>query len=168
MKTTVVPAQITTVEDRIAGNLTFPQIVLLIIPLITSAAIYVVFPQKMHFSTAKIILIAFQFIFFCGLAIRFRGKILADWLVIYLRFMARPRRYVFTKNDMAARNGYIKLDEKLIVEEEKTEEKHFHIEELKTTERIQVDRLLENPELSLSFKIAKRGGIDVHLKPNKN
>ena len=31
MKTTVVPAQVTTVEDKIAGNLSFVQIIILII-----------------------------------------------------------------------------------------------------------------------------------------
>lgn len=41
MKTTVVPAQITTVEDKIAGSLTFTQIIMLVIPLLTSTAIYV-------------------------------------------------------------------------------------------------------------------------------
>jgi hypothetical protein len=168
MKTTVVPAQITTVEDRIAGNLTFPQIVLMIIPLLTGSAIYVLVPEKMHFSVIKLILIALQFVFFGGLAIRFRGKILADWLVIYLRFKARPRRYIFTKNDMAARNGYIKLDEKPIVKEEQEEKKYFHIEELEAADQIQVERLLKNPALSLSFKLAKRGGIDVSLKTNKS
>ena len=168
MKTTVVPAQITTVEDRIAGNFTFPQIVLLVIPLLTSTAIYVLFPQKMHFSVIKLILIALQFIFFGGLAIRFRGRILADWLVIFLRFYARPRKYIFKKTDMAARNGYIEVSDKTILEEEVEEiKKTSIIDTLETVEKIKVEQLLKNPLLTLSFKIARKGGIDVSLKTNK-
>lgn len=168
MKTTVVPAQITTVEDRIAGNFTFPQIVLLVIPLLTGTAIYVLFPEKMHFSVIKLILIALQFIFFGGLAIRFRGRILADWLVIFLRFYARPRYYIFTKNDMAARNGYVEIGEKIITEEETEEIKKTPIiDTLETAEKIKVEQLLKNPLLTLSFKIARKGGIDVSLKTNK-
>lgn len=170
MRTTVVPAQITTVEDRIAGNLTFVQIVLMIIPLLTSTALYVLLPVKMHFNLTKVILIGLQFLFFDGLAIRFKGKILADWLVIYLRYKARPRRYVFTKNDLASRNGYLELNEKAEsatkVQEEIKEIRTNDI--LDTNEKIKVEQLLRNPLLTLSFKIAKKGGIDVTLKQNKN
>ena len=39
---------------------------------------------------------------------------------------------------------------------------------LDTNEKIKVEQLLKDPLLTLSFKIAKKGGIDVTLKPNKN
>lgn len=170
MRTTVVPAQITTVEDRIAGNLTFVQIILMIIPLLTSTAIYVLFPAKMHFNLTKSILIGLQFFFFDGLAIRFKGKILADWLIIYFRYKARPRRYVFTKNDLTSRNGYLELDEKAEMDDQIQEEiKAIRTNDiLDTNEKIKVEQLLKDPLLTLSFKIAKKGGIDVTLKPNKN
>ena len=168
MKTTVVPAQITTVEDRIAGNLTFPQIVLMILPLLTSTAVYACVPQFMHFSASKIVLMALQFIFFDGLAIRFRGKIVADWLVIYLRFTARPRRYIFTKNDVAGR------DIESMIEKETPAHKKPKPHRLEVTtdaisifDKTKANRLLENPSLTVSFKFAKKGGLDVSLKPIK-
>lgn len=168
MKTTVVPAQVTTVEDRIAGSLTLPQIVLLVIPLLTSTAIYVLVPLAMHFSVLKIILILFQFVFFGGLAIRFRSKIIADWLVIYLRYKARPRRYIFTKNDISAREIFAPHEKNADETAEKPEEEQrIHIVDLKTTDKIKVERLLRNPLLTLSFKIARKGGIDVRLENNK-
>ena len=58
MKTTVVPAQITTIEDRIAGNLTFIQIVLLICALILSTVVYAAIPPRIHLTVVKLILIA--------------------------------------------------------------------------------------------------------------
>jgi len=44
MKTTTVPAQVTTVEDRLAGNLSLTQLLLLVCPVFVSCLIYVVFP----------------------------------------------------------------------------------------------------------------------------
>ncbi|HOX40949.1 MAG TPA: hypothetical protein PK263_02025 [bacterium] len=167
MKTTVVPAQITTVEDRIAGTLTFPQIILLIIPLITGAAIYSGIPPKIHFTLIKLVLIGSQWLFFGGLALRVRGKIIGDWLILYLRFTLRPRLYIFTKNDLANRDiAPAKLSKE--AEQEQTETIGI-IEKpsLPLSERIKLERLLTNPLLSIQFKPARKGGIDVALKPVK-
>jgi hypothetical protein len=163
MKTTVVPAQITTVEDRIAGNLTLPQIVLLIVPLIIGATIYVCLPIRMHINTIKIVLICFQFLFFGLLAIRFRGKIIADWSIIYLRFKLRPRRYIFTKNDPATREI-----EPVVIEEPANknvvEQKPEIIPALPISpDKTKVDRMFTNPTFNASYKLSKNGGLDVTL-----
>ncbi len=167
MKTTIVPAQITTVEDRIAGSLTFPQIVLMIIPLLTSTAIYVCIPLRMHFGIAKIVLICLQFLFFGILALRFQGKIIAEWLVIYLRFNLRPRRYVFTKNDIFARNIEIKTIETAKHSKAIKQKKKIIPRILPLTDRTKMDSLLENPAMSVSFKLAKKGGLYISLKSVK-
>lgn len=168
MKTTVVPAQITTVEDRIAGNLTFPQIVLMILPLLTSTAVYACVPSFMHFSALKIVLIGLQFIFFDGLAIRFRGKIVADWLVIYLRFAARPRRYIFTKNDTTARDIESTVPkEQAVHKKPKSSKLEVATGAISLFDKTKASRMLENPSLTVSFKFAKKGGLDVSLKPIK-
>lgn len=169
MKTTVVPAQITTVEDRIAGSLTFPQVVLLIIPLMTSSVIYICIPPLMHFGITKIVLICLQFLFFGLLAVRFRGKIVADWLVIYLRFTLRPRRYVFTKNDINGRDiETLITKEPSAVKKQKVEKKKVVPSILSLPDKAKVNRLLENPALTVSFKFGKKGGLDVSLKPIKD
>lgn len=168
MKTTVVPAQITTVEDRIAGSLTFPQIVLLIIPLLTGALTYVGIPPLMHLGVIKLGLIIMQCAVFGFLALRFRGKIVAEWLVIYLRFSLRPRRYVFTKNDIASREIEAAFIEEISIQTEpeiKMETVSPH--SLLVRDKIKIDRLLENPSLTMSFKLGKKGGLDVSLKPIK-
>ena len=166
MKTTVVPAQVTTVEDRIAGNFTFTQIVLFIIPLITSMAIYVLMPVKMHVSIFKTILVLSQFIFFGGLAIRFRGRIMADWLVIYLRFKLRPRIYIFSKNDLASRDIELHTPDKAMTEKKEKKRKIIHVYNAPDlAEQSKADQLLENPGLSISFKLPKKGGIDVAIQP---
>lgn len=164
MKTTIVPAQITTVEDRIAGNFTFAQIVILIIPLLIGTAVYVIAPPKLHFGVTKFIFIGLQYLFFGGLAIRLRGKIIADWLIIYLRFLFRPRKYIFTKNDLIAREAIFQSTKSKKVLKRQVKQNRIPYENLAPQEQIQINRLLENPKLTFSVKLAKKGGIDVSLK----
>ena len=164
MKTTVVPAQITTVEDRIAGNLTFIQIVLLICALILSTVVYAVVPPRIHLTVLKLVLIAVQFAFFGGLAIRFKGKILADWLIVILRYALRPRIYIFTKNDLASRDvvtPIIAIKRNKVVEETKeTTEAVYATRE----KEIDYQNILDNSLVTVSVKPSKKGGLDVSLE----
>lgn len=104
MKTTTIPAQITTVEDKIAGNLNFTQIILLLSSLFVGTFIYTVLPAKMQFSAYKIPLIILEFLVFAGLALRIKGRIVIQWLVVLFRYWMRPRVYVFNKNELYLRN----------------------------------------------------------------
>lgn len=167
MKTTVVPAQITSVEDRIAGNFTFTQVLLLIAALLVGTGIYVGVTPRTDLTVLKTVLVTIQFLFFGGLAIRINGKIVAQWLVTYLRFHSRPRYYAFTKNDATHRE--IILPE--IEQEKLTIQTSQKIATARPTlsfdEQMRVDQLLDNPSLTLSFELAKKGGIDVSLVPVK-
>ncbi len=165
MKTTVVPAQITTVEDRIAGNLTFTQIIMMVIPLITGTALYVLLPPRSHFNVFKLILIGIQFAIFGIMAIRFRGKILIEWLVILMRFKLRPRIYIFTKNDSCGRvstNVNI-VEEKTITENTKEPLKKAILNNLSIYDQSKIDKLFDNPSLTFRFGLRKKGGIDVSV-----
>jgi len=168
MKTTVVPAQITTVEDRIAGSLTLPQIVLMVMAMVIGAGIYAVVMPKMHFGSIKITLIAIECIFFGGLALRFNGKILGEWLVILLRFNSRPRRYIFTKNDPIHREIIIK--EPKVTEAKKIEIKveSKNTKTISLHDQIKIDQLFNENLVRLSFKPSKKGGLNVELKKAEN
>lgn len=160
MKTTVVPAQITTVEDKIAGSLNFIQIMLLIASLIIGAAIYGVVPPRIHLTTIKLILIAFEFSVLGGMAIRIKGKILAEWLIVILRFRLRPRIYVFTKNDLFARNIIA------IGREEKTERSMTKSYETTNDKKKEIgnDRYFDDSDISITVRPSKKGGLDVSLR----
>lgn len=169
MRTTVVPAQITTVEDKIAGSFSMPQIVLLVIALVIGAVMYEAIPPKLHFGSIKMILVIIEFAFFGILALRFNGKIVADWLIIYLRYSLRPRRYIFTKNDLVHREIVIEQDESVFVSEEKLFEKKTEPSQpISLSEQIKIDQLFKRDALSVSFKMSKKGGIDVSLKQVKS
>ncbi len=57
MKTTIVPAQVISVEDIIAANLNLTQVVLLISPIFMSALVFLGLPPFMHIRVYKIILL---------------------------------------------------------------------------------------------------------------
>lgn len=163
MKTTVVPAQITSVEDRIAGNLTFTQIFLLTIPLFSSAALYMLLPPHNGISVLKIVLIVVQFMVFGSLSLRIRGKVVLDWLLVYLRFTQRPRFYIFTKNDLSYRNLPEEVSEKEVATTANKPRKREKRQQLSIPEHSELMGILANPGMSISFAVNQKGGMDVSL-----
>ena len=109
MRTTIIPAQITTVEDKIAGNLNFTQLILLVIPLIINCLVYTLLPERMHLSQYKIVLMLTSFFVFAVLAIRVKGKVLINWIILIVQYNLRPKYYLFNKNDLSGRKIEITL-----------------------------------------------------------
>lgn len=103
MKSSIIPAQITTVEDRIAGNFTLTQILLFLTPLFVTVFVYAVLPNQLHFSLYKFLIIGVASILCFTLAFRVRGKIVLHWLGILFTYNLRPCYYIFNKNDFALR-----------------------------------------------------------------
>lgn len=159
MKTTITPAQITTVEDKIAGNLTFTQILFLIIPLLTATATYVLMSPGLQFKPLKLSLIILQFAIFLPLAIRIKGKTVADWLVIILRHKARPRIYIFTKNDSCNRLIIETATKETKAELLKVANKDMPAELSPPQDQNKVDELLKHS--GVTVRLGKKGGIDV-------
>lgn len=107
MKTTTIPAQITTVEDTIAGNLTLSQILLLIAPVFGSTAVYAVLPPSMSIVMYKLGLMVLLSLMFVVLAIRIRDKLVTSWLKIMILYALRPHIYIFNKNTDCQREAFI-------------------------------------------------------------
>lgn len=168
MKTTVVPAQITSVEDRVAGNFTFAQILLLIAALLLGTVLYVFVAPRLHLSALKLSLIGCQFGLFGGLALRYQGKILAQWLVVYLRFYLRPRLYVFTKKDLINRDIELPVVKKAKPAGQPQVRANQAATPVSLLDQVVLDRLVDNPSLSVSFELSKKGGIDVSLTPSQD
>ena len=100
MRSKPIPAQITTVEDKIAGNLNLTQIMLLMVPVFFTTAAYAVFPPTMQLAIYKIPLVLVVLVLSLILSMRIKGKVVLNWLVILLRYNTRPRYYLFNKNDI--------------------------------------------------------------------
>ncbi len=104
MRTTVIPAQITTVEDRIAANLNLTQIILLLASLFVATFIYAVFPHRLSLTFYKYPLFVINFIVFITLSLRIKGRVVLNWLFVLSTYYFRPRYYVFNKNAITLRN----------------------------------------------------------------
>lgn len=169
MKITVVPAQVTTVEDRVAGNLSFSQLILFAIPVFGGSLLYAILPPFMEASMYKIIFVA-TFALVCAiLATRIKGKIVLLWLVTLLRYQLRPRRYVFDKNTSTSREDYPTVPD---VGEQTNpvakEEKHVAIPLLGLREKAYLYDMLNDPVGRLRFDITKKGGINVSIPEAKD
>jgi hypothetical protein len=164
MRTTTVPAQITTVEDKIAGELNIMQLLLLVAPVFGSAALYVGLPPFFASAPYKIVFIVSLFAVFGTLAIRIKGKIVLAWLLILVRYNARARYYLFNKNDIHMRD--IPKPEVQQEAVEKTETKKAEVApqpRLSTADLVQIEQLITNPEANLHFRTDKKGALSVHI-----
>ena len=164
MRTTAVPAQVTTVEDRIMGNLGFSQLVLFILPIFVGAGLFVILPPMLHGSLYKYIVMAVIATISSILAIRIKGRIVLLWLITIIRYNTRPKYYVFQKSTAAHREEY-KLQKTDKPEEAKTstKEKASHLPKLAFHDAAYVLETINRPESNLRFEMTKKGGLNVRL-----
>jgi hypothetical protein len=170
MKTATVPAQITTVEDKIAGSLTLQQMVLLASPVFIDFALYALLPTMLKLNAYKLILMAMITLLADISAIRIRSKILFVWAITLFRYNARPRYYVFNKNDAYLRNN----EETTPVNEVETQaasdvEQTIQpdVSRLSEEDVFKLERILEHPSANLSFATSKKGGLYVSISEVK-
>lgn len=163
MKVTVVPAQVTTVEDHVAGSLGFSQLILFAIPVFGGALLYAVLPPSMEYCLYKIIVIAFLAVLSCIMAIRIKGKIILLWLFVLLRYNFRPKLYLFNKNECCNREDY---PEPIKVPVKKTgtvKLLHPTLPKLGNQEKAQLYVDMNNPINRLCFETNKKGGLNVRI-----
>lgn len=157
MKTTIVPAQVTTTEDKIMGNISVSQLILLVAPIFFGGIFYALFPPSLKFAYYKVAFMALIFFIFATLAIRIKGKLVFQWLMIFHTYNSRPRHYVYSKNTSHLRDKPISDVTEI---NEEAEVKEFQKEELDLdlTEAEQAMYLMD-PKVSL--KLSKKGGFYV-------
>jgi len=164
MRVAVVPAQVTTVEDRIAGNIGLTQLLLLSTPMFGGGALFVILPPFFHSAVYKLVLITILLLL-CGLlAIRVKGKLLLFWLLTLLRYNLRPRYYVYNKQSLHGREMY---EDSIAAESEHqvmpVTATRPRALSLSPTELITLQNLIEDPTANLTFETTKKGGLYVRL-----
>ena len=161
MRTTVIPAQITTVEDKIAGNLNMTQVFILMAPVFFGAGAYVFFPPFFRFAVYKILTAAFVIVISLILSLRIKGKVVANWLIVLLTYNLRPRFYVFNKNDSYQREVYLPINSL------KAHKKAILRKSAKATsfskDLVKLQKYIKNPKYALSLKPNNKGGVYVAL-----
>jgi hypothetical protein len=152
MRTTIIPAQITTVEDKIAGSLNMTQILLMITPILVDALIYVaLYPQnKINFYKSILMLIITAFLFL--LALRIKGKIVLIWLTVLIIYQLRPKYYLFNKNSLYQRETDFVVNEsiknKLIKKEKIIKTKNL---DLSIIDLIKLEKIMNSNKLAVNF-----------------
>ena len=96
MKTSIVPAQVTSIEDTITGNLNLKQIILLVIPVFILALVFVIIPPSMSVNLLKCVIALAMSLPFVVLSIRHKGVVLLDELRIVIGYWLRPHIYLLT------------------------------------------------------------------------
>jgi hypothetical protein len=168
MKTATVPAQITTVEDKIAGNLTMQQLILLASPVFINFALYAFLPTMLKLNVYKLIPMTLIMLTADVLAIRIKGKILLFWAITLFRYNARPQYYVFNKN-----STYLRSEVDTLIPNNEGPETAITSEveqaaqpkalRLSQEDVFKLERILANPSANLSFATNKKGGLYVSV-----
>jgi len=165
MRTTVIPAQITTVEDKIAGNLNLTQILILMVPVFWTTIVYSLFAPSMQFAFYKFPLVLTVTLICLVLSLRIKGKVVIEWLAILSKFNIRPKFYVFDKNESYLRD----LD--LPVSQEKSLTKQKALKTKKSAnsnpsfkEMVKMEYFMKKRKDRLIFKTNGNGGINVACK----
>jgi|JI10StandDraft_1071094.scaffolds.fasta_scaffold261175_3 hypothetical protein len=163
MKQTVVPAQVTTVEDKIAGNISFTQMLLLVTPVFFGGLSFILLPPFLKYSPYKVAIWALIAIVFITLAIRIKGRLVMDWIVVKGRYNLRPTYYIYNKNSTTGRMGQpIATSEK--TEKVKKKSLKTTVEELDVPGLTKLENLLGGQGATLHFKANKKGGLSVSVK----
>jgi len=170
MRTTIVPAQITTVEDKIAGNLNMTQVFLLLLPVFFGSIVYLLFPPQLHFSLYKLPIMLFILLISCTLAIRIKGRVIIQWIVVLFRYNNRPRYFIANKNDGYYRD--ITEDTQIQNETIPTIDKIKAVEKkrdfsIAIPEIFKLEQFMRHPKSNMSFKFAKKGRLYVTLSEIK-
>jgi hypothetical protein len=168
MKSTIVPAQITTVEDKIAGNLSLSQLLLLVTPAFIGSAIYIILPPFLNMADYKAVLMAIVMIAFALLAIRIKEKILLQWALIILRYNLRPRYHIFDKNNAHLRDVVpVKLEEPVEEPVVAKEVERVQLPKLSTADTVMLEGIIANPKANLRFMTDKKGALNVRFNEVK-
>lgn len=163
MKITVVPAQVTTVEDKIMGSLGLSQLFLLIAPVFIGGGCYIFLPPFSDFRPYKYVLVGIVAVICILLAVRIKGNLVINWIGILLRYNLRPKLYVFNKNTAAYREQHKTIAPTEKIAPNKTPERQHHIPKLDFHAAAKVRAVIDNPELRLRFESTKKGGLHVRL-----
>lgn len=162
MRVTAIPAQVTTVEDRITGNLNLVQLILLCTPVFAAGLLFAIVPPVMHLSSYKLPLIIILVLLCGSLAIRIKGKLVLFWIAILLRYWLRPRYYVFNKHSAHGREQYHTSFE---IVDEAISEVPVHTDKksiLSFQDITKVQELIANPAANLAFE-SRKGGLYVRI-----
>lgn len=167
MKRSVVPAQITTVEDRIFGGLAPHQLVLMLSPLCFGFLMYAVAPPNFHLTLYKIGIAVVLEVVGATLSIRIKDKIVLLWLITVLKYNLRPRYYLYNKNDSFLRPAIVDEPEKATKKVETPATAAPKMPALALHDAVRVREIMADPRANLQYIARKDGKLNVVIQEIK-
>ena len=165
MRVSIVPAQITTVEDKIAGNISVQQAALLGIPILAGFAIAVVLPPSGEFVAYKMMVVAALFVI-CGLlALRIKGRIVAKWIMLFAVYMTRPRYFIYNKNTSYLRDvaQVQTVDAKADAPLPHQKKHDIKIGKIAPHEFARLESFALDTRARMKFEVGKKGKLNVRI-----
>lgn len=158
MRNVIIPAQITNVEDRIAGNLSLSQILILMIPVFGTALIYTLLPSKMQLNSYKLIMILTTTIISLALSIRIKKTIVAKWLILIAIYQLRAKYFLFNKNSLYQRQISEKniSKNKALILKKSNQNIDVKRQEIKESELVKLEYLINQKKLALRYQVRCR------------
>lgn len=158
MRTTIIPAQITTVEDKIAGSLNMTQILIMMFPVLWTALVYILLFPSMKLTSFKLVLIIFSTVTSGILALRIKDKIVAEWLGVLLKYRLRPKYFLFNKNDLTNRSLDIPELPVEYVAVKKKAKKSIRNEnfDLDIFDQVKLEHLINSGKVALHYQLSKK------------
>lgn len=164
MRISVVPAQITTVEDKIAGNVSVQQAALLGIPVLFGFIIALVFPPSGHFVAYKMVIVFVLFAICGSLAVRIKDRIVAQWLKLFIIYSARPLHYVYDKNSTYLRDtDVIDAVTEEVVAAQPVKKSVITTNTISPKEFVRLERFATDARAGMKFEIGKKGELNVRI-----
>jgi hypothetical protein len=156
MKRSIVPAQITTVEDKVLGNLSPMQAGL--ISLVIGVLFYVVLPKHFHFETYKLALLLGLELIGATLSIRINDQMLAFWLAMRLQYNLRPRYYIYNKNDTYLRNIPTEPEAPATSNvKDQSSTKHAVLPKMPVSAAVRMEEIMADASVNLRLRTGKNG-----------
>ena len=157
MRTTIIPAQITTIEDKIAGSLSMNQILLMVAPVLWATLVYVVFIPQMKLSAYKMPLILIASLVCLILALRIKEKIILEWVSILLKYKLRPRYFLFNKNTLCERQIDLPkiFDSETTAKKIKNKNEEAGDESLSIKDLIKLETFMNSGKTAINFNFKK-------------
>lgn len=163
MKQTVVPAQVTTVEDKIFGNISFTQMLLLVAPVFMGGLSFILLPPFLNYRSYKVGIWLFMTVICVGLALRIKGRLVMEWIAVKGKYNLRPTYYIYNKNSVVARTSpELAQQEKTGTVKKKTAK--TVVEDMDVPGLSRLEDLLGGHGATLHFKANKKGGLSVSIK----
>jgi len=155
MRTTIIPAQITTVEDKVAGSLNMTQVLILMTPILWTAIVYILLIPSMKLTSLKLMLIIISTTISGILALRIKDKIVAEWLGVLLKYRLRPKYWLYNKNDITNRTIDIPdiPDIALVARKSSKKNVNKHKTEINISDLVRLQELIDSGKVAVRYQM---------------